>query len=73
VTLRRSNRKVQRTYDREMYKAHHLTENFFRKLKQYRATRNDKTARNFLAAIRLAAAIIWLNWGQALIVLINNV
>jgi transposase len=30
---------------------------------QYRAiaTRYDKTARNFLAAIHLAAAIIWLN------------
>ncbi|MEY4965609.1 MAG: Transposase domain, partial [Pseudomonadota bacterium] len=25
------------------------------------ATRYDKTARNFLAAIQLAAAIIWLN------------
>ncbi|MGH8640039.1 MAG: IS5/IS1182 family transposase, partial [Burkholderiales bacterium] len=25
------------------------------------ATRYDKTARNFLAAIHLAAAIIWLN------------
>jgi transposase len=48
---------------REMYKARHLMENFFCKLKQYRAiaTRYDKTARNFLAAIHLAAAIIWLN------------
>src|SRR6185312_8259183 len=59
----RSNRKVQRTFDREMYKARHLMENFFCKLKQYRAiaTRYDKTARNFLAAIHLAAAIICLN------------
>jgi transposase len=59
----KSNRKVQRTFDREMYKARHLMENFFCKLKQYRAiaTRYDKTARNFLAAIHLAAAIIWLN------------
>jgi len=55
-----SNRNVQRTFDREMYKARHLMENFFCKLKQYRAiaTRYD---RNFLAAIHLAAAIIWLN------------
>lgn len=32
-------------------------------VKQYRAiaTRYDKTARNFLAAIHLAAAVIWLN------------
>ena len=59
----KSNRKIQRTFDKEMYKARHLMENFFCKLKQYRAiaTRYDKTARNFLAAIHLAAAIIWLN------------
>ena len=59
----KSNRKVQRTFDRELYKARHLMENFFCKLKQYRAiaTRYDKTTRNFLAAIHLAAAIIWLN------------
>jgi len=38
-------------------------ENFYCKLKQYRAiaTRYDKTARNFLAAIHLAAAVICLN------------
>jgi transposase len=38
-------------------------ENFYCKLKQYRAiaTRYDKTARNFLAGIQLAAAVIWLN------------
>ena len=49
--------------DTEMYKWRHLIENFFCKLKQFRAiaTRYDKTARNFLAAIHLAAAIIWLN------------
>jgi transposase len=45
-----------------MYKARHLIENFFCKLKQFRAsaTRYDKTARNFLAGIQLAAAIIYL-------------
>jgi transposase len=59
----KSNRKIQRHYDKEAYKARHLIENFFCKLKQYRAiaTRYDKTARNFLAAIHLVAAIIWLN------------
>ena len=37
-------------------------ENFFAKLKQYRAiaTRDDKTARNFLGAIHLAAIVVWL-------------
>lgn len=58
----KANRKVQREYDKELYKARHLIENFFAKLKLYRAiaTRYDKTARNFLAAIHLAAAVIWL-------------
>ncbi len=57
------NRKQPHAYDRDLYKARYLIECFFCKLKQYRAiaTRYDKTARNFLAAIHLAAAIIWLN------------
>ena len=57
------NRKVSRDYDRDLFKARHLIENFFAKLKQFRAiaTRYDKTARNFLAAVYLAASAIWLN------------
>ena len=59
----RSKRKKPREYDRHLYKARHLIENFFAKLKQYRgiATRYDKTADNFLGAIYLAASVIWLN------------
>ena len=59
----RGTRKDQRDYDRHLYKARHLIENFFAKLKQYRciATRNDKTARNFLGAIHLVGAVVWLN------------
>ena len=59
----KNNRKEFRSYDWELYKARSLIENFFCKLKQFRAiaTRYDKTARNFLAAIRLAAVTIWLN------------
>jgi transposase len=58
----KANRKEQRPYDKELYKARHLIENFFAKLKLFRAiaTRYDKTARNFLAAIHLAATTIWL-------------
>ena len=58
----KANRRVPRTYDRDLYKARHLIENFFAKLKQYRAiaTRYDKTACNFLGAIHLAATMIWL-------------
>jgi transposase len=39
-----------------------LIENFFAKLKQYRAiaTRYDKTARNFLGGVYLAAGMILL-------------
>ncbi len=57
------NRKEPRPYDRELYKARHLIENFFCKLKQFRAiaTRYDKTAHNFLAAVYLASTVIWLN------------
>jgi transposase len=59
----KSTRKARRAYDKELYKARHLIENFFCKLKQYRAiaTRYDKTARNFLAGIHLVAAAILLN------------
>ena len=59
----RANRKTPRAYDTDLYKARHLVENFFAKLKQFRAiaARYDKRARNFLAAIHLAAAVIWLN------------
>ncbi len=57
------NRKIQRAYDRDLYGARHLAENFFCKLKQFRAiaTRYDKTARTFLAAVHLAATVILLN------------
>ncbi len=59
----KANRRVQRPYDRDLYEARHLIENFFCKLKQFRAiaTRYDKTARNFLAGLYLAASLIWLN------------
>jgi transposase len=57
------NRTSQRAYDRDRYAARHLIEHFFCALKQYRAlaTRYDKTARNFLAAVQLAASVILLN------------
>ena len=58
----RANRRSPRSFDRDLYKARHFIENFFAKLKQFRAiaTRYDKTARNFLAAVHLAASAIWL-------------
>ena len=59
----KSNRNDQRHYDGELYKARSLIENFFCRIKQFRAiaTRYDKTACNFHAAIQLVASIIWFN------------
>ena len=56
-------RLVKTLHDEDLYKARHLIENFFAKLKQFRAiaTRYDKTAKNFLAAVKLVAVYIWLN------------
>ena len=52
-----------RPYDKHRYQARHLIENFFAKLKHYRAlaTRYDKRAVSFLGAIHLAASVILLN------------
>lgn len=59
----KSNRQHERDYDEELHKDRHLIENFFAKLKQYRAitTRYDKRASTFLSAVYMAASIIWLN------------
>jgi transposase len=58
----RTNRSSPRDYDRELYAARHLIENFFAKIKQFRAiaTRYEKTKRNFLAAVQLVASVVWL-------------
>jgi transposase len=63
IPQRGADRKEPREYDSHLYKARHLIENFFAKLKQYRciATRYDKTARNFLGAIYWVASVIWLD------------
>ena len=46
--------------DAEIYKWHHLIENFFGKLKEFKriAMRADKTDQSFKAMITLAAAVI---------------
>lgn len=56
-------RKNPRPYDRDLFAARHLIENFFCRLKQFRAiaTRYDKLAINFLGGIYAAAIVIWLN------------
>ena len=59
----KANRKTPRTCDFVLYCERHLVERFFNKLKHFRAiaTRYDKLARNFLAGVQLASAIIPLN------------
>ena len=48
--------------DRHLYAQRHLVECCFSKLKQFRrvATRFEKTARNYLAVVTLAAIVLWL-------------
>jgi transposase len=59
----KTNRKTPRACDFALYCERNLVERFFNKLKHFRAiaTRYDKLARNFLAGIHLASAIILLN------------
>ncbi len=58
-TLRRARKYP---FDRQPYRERHLVECCFSRLKQFRrvATRFEKTARNYLAVITLAATILWL-------------
>jgi transposase len=59
----KKNRLIRRQYDKDLYEARHLIENFFCWVKRFRAiaTRYDKTKRNFLAAFHMVAALCWLN------------
>ena len=59
----KANRKQPRKFDRHLYAARHLIENFFARLKQYRAiaTRYDKLAASFFAMLCFAAVLIWIS------------
>ena len=59
----KANRKVQRETDFALYRERNLVERFFGNLKQYRAlaTRYDKLANTFLAAIAMVCVLFWLN------------
>ena len=59
----KSNRKTKRDCDFVLYRERNLIERFFNKIKHFRAiaTRYDKLARNFLAAVQLVSTIILLN------------
>jgi transposase len=55
------NRKTQRDYDKELYKARYLVEKAFLHLKQWRgiATRYAKNAASFLAAVHIRCIFLW--------------
>ena len=60
----KKNRKVQREYDRYLYKIRHLVENAFLWLKRWRgiaiATRYAKNTSSFLSAVHIRCIAIWL-------------
>jgi transposase len=55
-------RALKHPLDKHLYAQRHLVECCFSKLKQFRrvATRFEKTARNYLAVVTLAAIILWM-------------
>ena len=52
---------VQYHYDKTVYRQRNIIERMFCRLKDWRriATRFDRNIKNFIAAIALAAAVIW--------------
>ena len=61
------NRRRKPAFSSYLYRYRNLIERFFNKLKHYRAvaTRYDKTPENFLAAIQLASARIWMRHNES--------
>ncbi len=59
----KSNRILQRVYDRDLYKERNLIERMFGKLKQFRrvATRYEKTKIAFMGFLHIASILLWLN------------
>jgi transposase len=58
----RSNRTKPRKFSKRKYKLRNLAERFVNRIKHYRrvATRYEKTARNYLAFVHLASALVML-------------
>ncbi len=59
----KANRVAPRKTDFALYRERNLVERFFLKLKGFRAiaTRYDKLANTFLAAVHLVSVLVWLN------------
>ncbi len=58
----RKNRKLQRLYDKHLYKIRHLVENAIQELKEWRgvATRYAKRASSFLSIVQIRCVFRWL-------------
>lgn len=63
----KANRKDPICFSPFLYKARNQIERFFNKIKQFRriATRYDKLAENYLAALKLVAIRIWLRGNES--------
>ena len=61
VIPNKSNRKQPFSFNKRLYKRRWRIETAFNRLKDFRriATRYDKLARNYLASVCLAAALVW--------------
>ena len=61
VIPNRSNRKRRFSFSKRLYKLRWRIESAFNRLKDFRriATRYDRLARNYLASVCLAAALVW--------------
>jgi transposase len=55
-------------FNKRLYRKRNLVERFFNKLKHFRAiaTRYDKRDDNYLAAIKLASARIWMRFNESM-------
>lgn len=58
----RRGRRVERSYDSDLFKSRFLVEQFFARIKRCRrvATRYDKLAVTFLGMVLLACILVWL-------------
>jgi len=62
IPKRKNSKTPNPDFDSALYKLRFLVENVFAKLKHYRgiATRYDKLARNFLAALQIVCFLVWM-------------
>lgn len=63
----KSNRKDSFAFSQWVYRQRNLVERFFNKIKHFRgiATRYDRKAENFLAAVKLVAVRLWLRFNES--------